>query len=186
MSKKGGYKIIDLKNVDLTTENLKIDGIYNAIESNHRKAIMLSGIVIDGVEKDDCYVTLKIDSGNYVIENVYGRTLTINDEDEISINIYFNVLKASDLDLTNEGAIEYDDVVKIYNHLKNGGLFESNLSDVFLNYNISNFGINSDGIFELNLITFVADVELSTAVSYSYVKIIKSDSGEYTYYEGEF
>lgn len=82
--KNGGYKIIDLKDTNLTTSaSATLSGIYEAIENNYRKAILLSGIVIDGVKKADAFVTVDVANSNYLISNVYGMNLTITDEDVI-------------------------------------------------------------------------------------------------------
>lgn len=82
MSKKGGYKIIDLKNNDLTSSNT-IDGIYDAIEGNYGKPILLSGIVIDSVEKDDIFVNVEVSGSDYIIK-AYDRTITITSSDVVT------------------------------------------------------------------------------------------------------
>lgn len=59
MSKKGGYLIIDLKNKDLITltdETFSQDELkemYETIEHNYHKHIIVSGIVINNIEKND-------------------------------------------------------------------------------------------------------------------------------------
>lgn len=82
---KGGYQIVDLQNIDLLGENLKIDGIHAKIESANRKAIMLTGIVIDEVEKHAVYVIPVVDSGSYVLKGIYGKDITINADDTIVV-----------------------------------------------------------------------------------------------------
>ena len=85
MSLKGGYKISDFKDTNLVTGKAStIEGVYDAIESNYRKALLISGIVIDGVEKADCFVSFTISSGNYVSE-IYGLTLTITSADAVTV-----------------------------------------------------------------------------------------------------
>lgn len=82
---RGGYQIIDLKNRNLTTTTTaNIKGIYNSIESNYRKPILLSGIVIDSVEKADTFVTL-VHNGSRYTTTIYGVTLTIADSDNVTI-----------------------------------------------------------------------------------------------------
>lgn len=83
--KKGGYQIIDLKNTPLTSGSgaMVIDGIYSSIESTN-KAILVSGIVIDGVEHNDTFVELTEDGSNYV-GTMYGKTITIQDNDVVSV-----------------------------------------------------------------------------------------------------
>lgn len=87
---KGGYQIVDLKGVNLepdvaaSVEAVKIPGIHAAIEGSHGKALMLSGIVIDGVEKNDQYIVFTVSSGTYTAP-IEGGTLTITADDEVSI-----------------------------------------------------------------------------------------------------
>ncbi len=82
---KGGYKIIDFKDVNITTENgATVIGIYESIESSHRKALLISGIVIDGVEKNDCFIDCTITDGSYSF-SAYGKTFTIANDDTIKL-----------------------------------------------------------------------------------------------------
>lgn len=83
--KKGGYQIIDLKDTPLTTDSgaMVIDGLYSLIESTN-KTILVSGIVIDGVEYNDTFVEFTEDGSNYV-GTMYGKTITIQDNNVINI-----------------------------------------------------------------------------------------------------
>lgn len=70
MNKKGGYQVINLKDfnftkekgtfiIDVLNDNI-IDYekfIYNLILAKNSKAILLSNIVIDGVEKNDVWLS---------------------------------------------------------------------------------------------------------------------------------
>lgn len=83
--KKGGYKIIDFKDVNITTgEGITVTGIYESIESSHRKAIMLSGVTIDNVEKPDCFVDCEVQDSNYQF-TAYGKTWVITNEDLVTV-----------------------------------------------------------------------------------------------------
>lgn len=65
---KGGYKLIDLRNVDLKTGvGATIGGIHGSIESSYRKPLVLTGVVLDSVEVSDLFVNVTVDSGNYKI-----------------------------------------------------------------------------------------------------------------------
>ena len=83
---KGGYKIIDFKDAPLTTggSTITIDGIYNAVEVSYRKSLLLSGLNIDSVERNDVYATPTISGGNYVF-TAYGKTITITNADAVSV-----------------------------------------------------------------------------------------------------
>ena len=81
---KGGYKIIDLKEKDLTVdEGMLYDGIYDAIESTN-KATLLSGLVVDSVEYNDAYVNFKIEESAYVCE-IYGYKITVQNTDVVTV-----------------------------------------------------------------------------------------------------
>lgn len=85
MSLKGGYKIIDFKDINLVTGTAStIAGVYDAIERNYRKAILISGIVIDGVKKADSFVELSLVSANYT-GKLYGKNLTITKADAVTV-----------------------------------------------------------------------------------------------------
>ena len=76
---KGGYIIIDFKGVDLAGDNVKIDGIFRAVTNAYKKAVQITGIVIDGVEYPDAFVAIK----SSVLE-VYGYTLKVGVDDTIT------------------------------------------------------------------------------------------------------
>lgn len=62
MSKKGGYLIIDLENIDLlqtnSFSNEKVKTLYKLIESNYHKSVIISGITINSIEKNDCITNI--------------------------------------------------------------------------------------------------------------------------------
>lgn len=82
----GGYKIIDLKNSNFTLDGdaITIKGVYDSVENSHRKAILLSGIVIDGVEKPNRFVTFISESGSY-IATMADAKITITAEDAVTL-----------------------------------------------------------------------------------------------------
>lgn len=80
---KGGYIIIDFKGVDLAGDNVKIDGIFRAVTNAYKKAVQITGIVIDGVEYPDAFVAIK----SNVIE-VYGASLTVQPDDKVKYVMY--------------------------------------------------------------------------------------------------
>lgn len=64
----GGYKLIDLKdtNIPISGDGVKVKGIYNEIESNYRKAVMVTGLTIGGVECSDRWLNFRVLDGAYV------------------------------------------------------------------------------------------------------------------------
>ena len=85
MSLKGGYKIIDFKDINLVTGvGISITGVYDAIKSNSRKAILISGISIDGVKMADSFVELLVNGTKYT-GTLYGKTITSTNTDVVTI-----------------------------------------------------------------------------------------------------
>lgn len=82
---KGGYHIVDFKDVNITSENgATIAGIYEEIEGSYRKAILVSGVTIDGVEKRDTFVDPS-NSDNAYTFSAYGKTFTIKNDETVTI-----------------------------------------------------------------------------------------------------
>lgn len=84
MSVKGGYQILNLQNKDLQYSPT-IPGAYEVVEGNYLKPIMISGIVIGGVEKPAVYRQPVVSGSSYVFENVYGYDVTLTDSDTLSL-----------------------------------------------------------------------------------------------------
>lgn len=83
--KRGGYHIVDFKDTNITTENgATIVGIYEEIEGSYRKAILISGITIDGVEQRDTWADPSHGENNYTF-TAYGKTFTITSEEKVTI-----------------------------------------------------------------------------------------------------
>ena len=105
MNKKGGYQIIDLKDFNFTKENGTFifyvinDNItdyekflYNLVLAKNRKAILLSNIVIDGVEKNDVWLSYKdltSTTPTYIMFKVYNHESYIQLE---SNKLYFTIV----------------------------------------------------------------------------------------------
>ena len=80
----GGYKIIDLKNKSITTTGVTIKGIYKEIEGSYRKPLLLTHIVINGVEKNDAFVNVVVQTSIYKF-SLYGYSWEINSADLVKI-----------------------------------------------------------------------------------------------------
>lgn len=81
----GGYHIVDFKDINIdTTNGAVITGIYESFEDNPRKAIMVSGVTIDNVQKNDCFVDCEVNDGSFVF-TAYGKTFTVSNEDKVTI-----------------------------------------------------------------------------------------------------
>ena len=96
---KGGYKLIDFKenNIVLAAPTT-IKGVYDAIEHNYRKPTLITGLVIENVEKEDTFVNFE--HGENVYNGLLGMTandkvlfITITNNDVVTITE--NVIKVS-------------------------------------------------------------------------------------------
>lgn len=104
--RKGGYTIIDLKDTALTTggDAVTIKGIYERIEGNYRKRIVLSGLNLDDSELADKEINFNVVSTNFVgiikidvssttVETVTTTkaefyVMTVTDEDAVTVTKY--------------------------------------------------------------------------------------------------
>ena len=79
MSIKGGYKLIDLKDSKLTVggEGVTVKGIYNSIENSYNKPLILTGINIGGIERNDIFIDFTVVSSSYVANISATEKITI-------------------------------------------------------------------------------------------------------------
>lgn len=85
---KGGYQIIDFSGIKFTRDKtVTVKNVHEKIEST-RKAILISGLEVDGVEYRDTFVNFNNESGNYV-GSMYDVTINIgtdgNGNDPVTI-----------------------------------------------------------------------------------------------------
>lgn len=86
---RGGYQLISLGMVALVSiTKLPLDVVNEIIGS--KKRIVLTDISLDGVKQEpDIGVQIKKDGSDIIIENVYGKTLTIDSTDgDVTITNY--------------------------------------------------------------------------------------------------
>ena len=85
MSKKGGYLIIDLKNYDLLTTVEDTSALpikyckelFQLLEQNYNKQVLISGITINKIEKNDCVVNINY-YDNYYVFDLYGLRIQLS------------------------------------------------------------------------------------------------------------
>lgn len=86
MSKKGGYLIIDLKNYDLLTTVEETSALpikyckelFQLLEQNYNKQVLISGIKINKIEKNDCVVNIYYYDTYYVFD-LYGLRIQLSE-----------------------------------------------------------------------------------------------------------
>lgn len=83
---KGGYKIIDFRDTEFETggATMMLNGIYDSIEGNYRKPLLLAGLNIDGKEYNDTFAEVAVNESQFIFK-VYGKVITITDTDAVSI-----------------------------------------------------------------------------------------------------
>ena len=87
MAIKGGYKLIDLNDNKLTVggDGVTVKGIYNSIENSYNKPLILTGINIGGVERNDVFIVFSYNSGSYVANISVTEKITITNADLVTI-----------------------------------------------------------------------------------------------------
>lgn len=74
---RGGYAIISLKSPT----------IYEDIETNLYKPILLTDIVIDDIEKNDVFSMVRVEDTTLIFDNIYGKQISINDDNVVEYNV---------------------------------------------------------------------------------------------------
>lgn len=113
---KGGYKIVSLLNIDITSD-FTISGIYDDIKDSHGKPILVSEINVGGEKMNDAYTIVKQDNTDYIIE-VYGYSLTIASDDSVTVASIPEITSiGTGLDLTDgELSVSGGGEVTLYRH----------------------------------------------------------------------
>lgn len=87
MAIKGGYKLIDLKESKLNIggNGVTVKGVYNSIENSYNKPLILTGINIGGIDRNDIFIDFSKDSGSYVANISAKEKITITNADLVKI-----------------------------------------------------------------------------------------------------
>lgn len=152
MSRKGGYKIIDLKGLDFSS-SMVIDGIHESIEDNYGKPLLFSGIVIDGVEKDDVFANVVVNGDGYDV-TLYGQTLHISNTDVVSYKR--NVVTINDA--TNKNFLKTLNNGTYRVSVNEGVDYESDKPIIIIGENENIDGVNNTDINTISFNTNVNDV----------------------------
>lgn len=122
--RKGGYKIVDFKGAELTSNVIVRPGIYSQIIDDYDKPILVSGVSLGGSLRDDAYASVNEitgDSGDSVELGVYGGTITVTEDDEVT---YVPAKSSAELtaeigDLNDLETTDKDSLVDAINEVKN-------------------------------------------------------------------
>lgn len=84
---KGGYKIIDFKNVKLTVggAGVTIPGIFEAVKNTYRKATLLSGLIIGDTVYPDEFGLFDLNGSSYKTVIHGTTTITITPADLVTV-----------------------------------------------------------------------------------------------------
>lgn len=86
---KGGYQILNLKNINLTVETpAVITEAYETLEGNYKKAVLVTGFTVNGAEVGDFFTLPYVSESNYVIKVAVGEvnyTITISADDKVTL-----------------------------------------------------------------------------------------------------
>lgn len=89
---KGGYKLIDFKENNIVlTKPTTIKGVYDAIEHNYRKPTLITGLVIENVEKEDIFVNFEH------VKNAYNGLLGMTANDKV---LFITIANNDDVTIT--------------------------------------------------------------------------------------
>lgn len=88
---KGGFLYIDLGDQNLTSGgNITVEGIYDRLKSNYRKAIYLSGLTVNSTELPAQVVSATTSGGNYILSFVSNKQeydFTISNNDQVALTV---------------------------------------------------------------------------------------------------
>lgn len=84
---KGGYRIVDFKDVKLTVGGgaVTIPGIFDAVRNTYRKATLLSGLVIGNTTYPDEFGVFELDGSDYKIAIHGTTTITVSPNDGVKV-----------------------------------------------------------------------------------------------------
>lgn len=88
----GGYKLVNLNDINITVDGdeVEVTGVYDAIENNYRKPIIVGGLVIGGVECSNRFVNFRPTSNGLVgligFDDSYAHLMIkITSDDKVTI-----------------------------------------------------------------------------------------------------
>ena len=200
----GGYTILDFENKDFTIGTAqKIDGVYNQINNNYSKPIILWGLTIGGSAKKALFLNFDKVSGNYVAQSG-DLIFTISSNDNVLISnpepeviTIEDVIPVVDCGGQTFGNLSAKTVVGAYDKVKNGGpvLFKNfkasgiawvgtsdDLCDVVVNFTVlprstAGAGVGAQGNF-ISLYRSGSSTNYTFKISYVNVFVKKDDKVE--------
>lgn len=84
-NKKGGYKIVSLKNINLLGASLKLAGLFEALNDSYGKPIQLCDINFNGTKKKDAFVLVEKVGDNIKINDLYGYDIVVEPDADVTV-----------------------------------------------------------------------------------------------------
>ena len=103
-SRKGGYKLVSLQLIELTTMTA-CAGLYGAIVNSHDKPLMLDDIKVNGEKKNALYVKAIKGTNKFTIKGIYGYILEVNKDDEVTITEDTEGIELPDVTAEDNGKV---------------------------------------------------------------------------------
>lgn len=95
----GGYSLIDFFDVNITSEPVKIEGIFKKYQASKRKAFLLSNVTINNTQFNDVFSTPYFEDGK-VCFPAYDGVIKISDTDYVNFDVTADVI--ADMYLSKE------------------------------------------------------------------------------------
>lgn len=121
MSRKGGYQIVDFKNISLTADGkTTVAGVYEAIKVNYNKRLVVSGIVIGSTEYDDVTVDTVVVGTDFVFR-AYGYKFVVASNDGVTVSSALVENIPASVEATAPTTAEFNALLKA---LKDAGIMQ--------------------------------------------------------------
>ena len=121
MSRKGGYQIVDFKNISLTADGkTTVAGVYEAIKVNYNKRLVVSGIVIGSTEYDDVTVDTVVVGPDFVFR-AYGYKFVVASNDGVTVSSALVENIPASVEATAPTTAEFNALLKA---LKDAGIMQ--------------------------------------------------------------
>ena len=148
MSRKGGYKIIDLSSY--TDEENNIKGIYESIINSKEKLLLICGLLSNGIKYEDTFATYEMDGSSIVIKT-NNFTLKIDNNNNILID------KPNKLKLVATGRNNEPGHFDLTTELENDKLY-------YIEYYSDETGETSNALGKVNNVTTIVGSNLDSSM----------------------
>lgn len=175
----GGYVIISLKSPT----------IYEDIEANLYKPILLTDIVIDGVEKNDVFTQVRVENSALIFDNIYGKEVDVSDDNVVeyidspsgSSQLYSYFFKYDDGTQTYEfsfvSSMFFNSYTEWFSYIRSESIMITATGFVYSTLSTNKFGIIS-GISTSQEIVYL-DIASQEVTTYKLVSGLVPDKWKY-------